>query len=70
MTNTNAKPSSARGLVAVARTLADTVGIQLQTHRMRKVPALLVINAMLNRDRVILEQRGANAVIIRMGGAR
>ena len=66
------KRNLARGLVTVARTLADTVGVPLTTHRMRKVPALLVINAILNRQRGIqLEQRGAaNLVVIRMGGAR
>jgi hypothetical protein len=67
------KQNSARGLVRVARELADTVGVPLQTHRMHKVPALLVINAILNRQRGIrMEQRGAssNDVVIRMGGAR
>jgi len=72
MTNEKRNPNSARGLVTVARTLADTVHIPLTTHRMRKLPALLVINAILNRDRVRMEQRtgDANGVVIRMGGAR
>lgn len=70
MLNTTLKPNSARGKVAVARQLADTLNVPLRTHRMCKTNATLAIAVLLNRRKLDWHQNNDGAIVVRMGGAR